>query len=229
MIKSKIVLFILFAFWSDLCHPCFSKFFKLILCEKKCLLGVFATHFASGISPSLVVSLNGPILKFFNFEQRVSQLETWPTKVLQLISQVTNLPNLSRLVCESTTREMPRINFLKGNLWDICFKLLSSSPKPLFQFFYIKTQLNPIVFYSINISKVIFNSFHWFWSLYYVFGGFYVHSWDFLKWDLENLFLVKFFCMGLFLLMICYGCWPLVAIRTCIKGRFHHVHAFHYI
>ena len=33
-IKSKRFLFFLFAFGSDLYHPCFSKFFKLILCEK---------------------------------------------------------------------------------------------------------------------------------------------------------------------------------------------------
>ena len=29
--------------------------------------------------------------------------------------------------------------------------------------------------------------------------------------------------------MICFGCWPLVAKRTCIKGRFHDVHALFYI
>ena len=42
----------------------------------------------------------------------------------------------------------------------------------------------------------------------------------------------QFFCMRfvfIYFLMIFTGCWPLEAIRTCIKGRFHHVHAFHYI
>ena len=43
------------------------------------------------------------------------------------------------------------------------------------------------------------------------------------------MFFVKFFVWDLFLLMICSGCWPLVAIRTCIKGRFHHVHALLYL
>ena len=30
-------------------------------------------------------------------------------------------------------------------------------------------------------------------------------------------------------MIICFGCWPLVAKRTCIKGRFHDVHALFYI
>ena len=29
--------------------------------------------------------------------------------------------------------------------------------------------------------------------------------------------------------MICFGCWPLVAKRACIKGGFHDVHALSYI
>ena len=32
-----------------------------------------------------------------------------------------------------------------------------------------------------------------------------------------------------FLLLICIGCWPLVAERTCIKGGFHDVHALFHI
>ena len=35
----------------------------------------------------------------------------------------------------------------------------------------------------------------------------------------------KFFVWDWFLLLICFECWPLVAKRTCIKGRFHDVHA----
>ena len=45
-IKTKRFLFFLFAFGSDLYQPCFSKFFKLILCEK----GVFATYFTTKLS-----------------------------------------------------------------------------------------------------------------------------------------------------------------------------------
>ena len=48
--KPKRFLFFLFAFASDLYHPCFSKFFKLFLCEKKCFLGVFVTYFMSKLS-----------------------------------------------------------------------------------------------------------------------------------------------------------------------------------
>ena len=29
--------------------------------------------------------------------------------------------------------------------------------------------------------------------------------------------------------MICFGCWPIVAKRTCIKGGFHDVHALFHI
>ena len=50
--------------------------------------------------------------------------------------------------------------------------MTSSSPNPLFQSFYIKTQLISIVLHSINISKVIFNTSNWFWSLDYVLGSF---------------------------------------------------------
>ena len=70
------------------------------------------------------------------------------------------------------SREMPRINFLRAFSWETCFKPLPSSLKPLFQYFYIKTQSIWMVFHSINISKVILNSFHWFGSLDYVFVSF---------------------------------------------------------
>ena len=32
-----------------------------------------------------------------------------------------------------------------------------------------------------------------------------------------------------FLLLICIGCWPLVAERICIKGGFHDIHALFHI
>ena len=73
---------------------------------------------------------------------------------------------------DSLSREMPRNNFLKGFLWETYFKPLSSSLKPFFHYFYIKTQSIWMVFHSINISKVIINSFHWFWSLNYVLESF---------------------------------------------------------
>ena len=73
---------------------------------------------------------------------------------------------------DSPSCEMPRNSFLKGFLWESCFKPLTSSLKPLFQYFYIKTQSIWMFFHSINIFKVIINSFHWFWSLDYVLESF---------------------------------------------------------
>ena len=61
---------------------------------------------------------------------------------------------------DSPSRETPRNSFLKGFLWETCFKLLPSSLKPLFQYFYIKTQSIWMIFHLINISKVFINSFH---------------------------------------------------------------------
>ena len=61
---------------------------------------------------------------------------------------------------DSPNCKMPRNSFLKGFLWETCFKPLPSSLKPLFQYFYIKTQPIWMIFHSINISKVIINSFH---------------------------------------------------------------------
>ena len=66
-IKSKRFLFFLFAFGSDLYHPYFSKFFKLFLCEKHVFLGVIVTYFMCKLNRKL----EGSILKFFNFGQRV--------------------------------------------------------------------------------------------------------------------------------------------------------------
>ena len=73
---------------------------------------------------------------------------------------------------DSPSREMPRISFLKSFFVENLFKPLPSSFKPLFQYFYIKTQSIWIIFHSINISKVIIKSFHLFWSLDYVLESF---------------------------------------------------------
>ena len=61
--------------------------------------------------------------------------------------------------------------FLVQNFSYVSLMTLSSQ-NPLSQSFYIKTQLISIALHSINISKVIFNTFNWFWSLDYIFGGF---------------------------------------------------------
>ena len=41
---------------------------------------------------------------------------------------------------DSPSRETPRNSFLKSFLWETCFKPLPSSLKPLFHYFFIKTQ-----------------------------------------------------------------------------------------
>ena len=92
------------------------------------------------------------------FIQKLSRLTCKLGKFLWLISRLTN-------------RESPKNNFLNF-LWKTCFKPLSSSFKPLFQYFYIKIQSIWMVFHSINISKVILNCFHWFWSLDFVLENF---------------------------------------------------------
>ena len=73
---------------------------------------------------------------------------------------------------DSPSHEMPRISFLKSFFVENLFKPLLSSFKPLFQYFYIKTQSVWMIFHSINISKVIIKSFHLFWSLDYVLESF---------------------------------------------------------
>ena len=73
---------------------------------------------------------------------------------------------------DSLSHKTPKNSFLKSFSWETFFKPLPSSLKPLFQYFYIKTQSIWMVFHSINISKIILNSFHWFGSLDYVLESF---------------------------------------------------------
>ena len=86
-----------------------------------------------------------------------------------------------------------------------------------------------MVFHSINISKVILNSFLRFWSLDYVLESFCALGWDFHHSGWENLIFCQIFVWDWFLLIFFFGCWPFVAKRTCIKGEFHDVHALLYI
>ena len=86
-----------------------------------------------------------------------------------------------------------------------------------------------MVFHSFNISKVILNSFHCFGSLDYVLKSFVLSVGIFHHRGWENSFFCQIFIWDWFLLMICLGCWPLMAIRTCIKGGFHDVHVLFYI
>ena len=63
----------------------------------------------------------------------------------------------------------------------------------------------------------------------YVLESFCALGWDFHHRGRENLIFVKFFVWDLFLLMICFGRWPLMAKRACIKGGFHDIYALFYI
>ena len=164
-IKPKRFLFFLFSFGSDLYHPCFSNFFKLFLCKKH-VFWVFSWLISRVCS---VMSLRVQFSWFSTLDREFCDClvtVSWvrltseiPTK----FSLETNQQNYQRKFSDQ---------FLKGISWVIYFNLLPSSPKPLFSCLYIKTQLKSSVFHFINISKIIFNSFHWFWSLDYVFGGF---------------------------------------------------------
>ena len=113
-------------------------------------------------------------------------LATLASSEFWLLSRETPVASLSRSFHNSlATRENFRDSFhdslvtkhletafLKCFLWETCFKPLPFSLKPLFQYFYIKTQSIWMVFHSINISKIILNSFHWFGSLDYVLESF---------------------------------------------------------
>ena len=57
-----------------------------------------------------------------------------------------------------------------------------------------------------------------------------LYSWlGFSSQGLGKLNFCHIFVYDWFLLMICFGCWPLVAKRTCFKGRFHDVYALFHI
>ena len=112
-----------------------------------------------------------------------------------------------------TSHETSKNSFLKCFSWETCFKPLSSSLKPLFQYFYIKTQSIWMVFHSINISKVILNSFHWFGSLDYVLETFVLLVGIFII-RVGKLNFCQFFVWDWFLLMICFGCWPIIGKKN---------------
>ena len=128
------------------------------------------------------------------------------------------------------SHEMPRNSFLKGFSWETYFKPLPSSLKPLFQYFYIKTQSIWMFFHSIYTSTVILNSFHWFWSLDYVLESFCALGWDFHHRGLKNFFFVKFLNGIGFFWWFSLDVGPLwQKKKTCIKSGFHDVHTLFYI
>ena len=133
-----------------LCLHCFSQF-KHVLCWKTSV-----KVFRDSIGGSPVAKPQSWV------HPEVLATHSWLAKIF------TTEPH------DSPNRETPRNRFLKGFLWETCFKPLPSSLKHLFHYFYTKTKSIWMVFHSINISKVIINSFHWFWSLDYVLESFVV-------------------------------------------------------
>ena len=123
-------IFVLFVFfWKWFVSRMFFKVFQIVFVWKTCFLGVFVTHFTCKLS----WELNGPILKFFSFTQRVSQLfhGCFASKAYQ--GNTNGIP--TKFSWESNQRDTSenlQISFLKGISWVICFKRLPSSPKPLF-------------------------------------------------------------------------------------------------
>ena len=103
--------------------------FQVIFMWKTCFLGVFMTHFICKLN----WELNGPILKFFSFTQRVSQpfRGCFASKAYQ--RNTCKIPTkFSQEANQRDTSENFQINFLKVISWVICFKRLPSFPKPLF-------------------------------------------------------------------------------------------------
>ena len=143
-IKPKRFLIILYVFGSDFYHSSCSclvlsllfSLFKHVLCWKT---GVRVFRDSARDSP--VASSSRSFSDSLATHSRLAKI---------FVTEPRNSPS----------RETPRNSFLKGFLWETYFKPLSSSLKPLFHYFFIKTQSIWMIFHSINISKVIINSFH---------------------------------------------------------------------
>ena len=167
-INPKRFLIILYVFGSNFYHSLCSclvlsllfSLFKHVLCWK------------TGVRVFRDSALNSPVAK----PQSRVHPEVLATHLQLACDSLATHSRLAKIFVteprNSPSRETPRNSFLKGFLWETYFKPLSSSLKPLFHYFYIKTQSIWMIFHSINISKVIINSFHWFWSLDYVLESF---------------------------------------------------------
>ena len=123
-------IFVLFVcFWKWFVSPMFFKVFQIVFVWKTCFLGVFVTHFMCKLS----WELNGQILKFFSFTQRVSWLFRYCFASKSYQRNTSKIPvKFSWEVNQRDTSENFQISLLKGISWDICFKCFPSSSKPLF-------------------------------------------------------------------------------------------------
>ena len=119
-------IFVLFVcFWKWFVSPMFFKVVQVFFVWKTCLLAVFVTYFMCKFSHKL----KGPILKFFSLDREFCDC-------FAIVSQVKltneNTSEISREVYQRNYQRKFPYQHLKGISWDICFKLLPSSPKPLF-------------------------------------------------------------------------------------------------
>ena len=151
----------------------FKKIFDHFICFWKWFFSLFvymfSTYFVFHCLNMFCVEKQ--VLKFFVTHLATRQSWNPSREHIQKLLQFTR-ENLHDSLRDLTSRETPRNSFLKSFTRETCFKPLSSSLRPLFHYFYIKTKLIWMVFHSINISKVIINSFHSFWSLDYVLESF---------------------------------------------------------
>ena len=139
------------------------KIFDHFICFGKWFLSLFMFMFSTYfIFHCLnIFYAEKQVLEFFATHLATRQSQNPSRELIQKLSWLTrDLLATRENLCDLTSHETPRNNFLKSFLWETCFKPFSSSLKPLFHYFYIKTKSIWMVFHSINISKVIINSFH---------------------------------------------------------------------
>ena len=217
---------------------CFSLFLNMFCVEKKVseffathsrLAKIFATHLTTRQLrnwKNAFFATHSRLVKIFTTHLATHQ--SWNSQVTSSSRSFRDSLVTHKNLRDSPSRETPKNSFLKGFLWETCFKPLPSSLKPLFQFCFIKTQPIWMVCHSINISKIFLKSFHWFRSLDYVLESFVLLVGIFII-GVGKTYFCQIFVWDWFLFLICFGCWPIVAKRTCIKGGFHHIHALFHI
>ena len=111
VVQTKKIFVLFVCFWKWFVSLMFFKIFQIVFVWKTCFLGVFVTYFMCKFSHEL----KGPILKFFSFGQRVSQLfcNCFASKAYQ---RNTNemLAKYLREANQRDTSENFQISFLKG-------------------------------------------------------------------------------------------------------------------
>ena len=117
--QTKMIFVLFVCFWMWFVSAMFFKVFQVVFVWKTYFLGVFMTYFMYKLN----WELNSPILKFF---------QLWIDSFVTVSRVRLTREKFCEYFRESASRENFQISFLKGISWDICFKLLTFSPKPLF-------------------------------------------------------------------------------------------------